>query len=126
MDARRRAAIALAAFFAAAGVLHFVATDAFARIVPPPLPGVMMVQLTGALELVFAAGLLAARTRRLTGVLLALYCLAVVPANIHMALEGIPVAGVTLPAWLLWLRVALQLPLIALILWATRPPRRAG
>ncbi len=126
MRGRRRVAFALAAFFAAAGVLHFAATAAFARIVPPPLPGELLVRLTGVLELLFAAGLLAERTRRATGTLLALYCLAVVPANIYMALEEIPVAGVTLPAWLLWLRVALQLPLIALILWASRPPRRAG
>lgn len=124
MRARHVTAIVLAALFATAGVLHFVATDAFARIVPPPLPAVPVVRVTGVLEILFAAGLVARRTRRLTGLMLTLYCVAVLPANILMAYERIPVGGVSLPAWALWLRVALQAPLIWLILWATAAPRR--
>lgn len=122
MTARIVAAYVLAALFAIAGTLHFTATDAFAAIVPPPLPPEIVVRITGVMELAFAAGLLFARSRRLAGLALALYCLAVLPANIFMALKGIPVAGVSLPGWLLWLRVLLQAPLIALILWATAAP----
>ena len=118
-------ALALAAVFALAGVLHFTATHAFAGIVPPPLPGPLVVRVTGVMELVLAAGLAVGRTRRLAGLLLALYSVAVLPANIYMAFERIPVAGVVLPDAVLWLRVALQAPLIVLILWATRPPSSA-
>ncbi|MEM8663706.1 MAG: hypothetical protein AAGF49_06225 [Pseudomonadota bacterium] len=121
MGLRRYVCLGLALFFASAGVLHFTHTDAFATIVPPPLPPAMTVQLTGAMELVLAAGLLVHKVRRWTGVLLALYCAAVLPANIYMAIEDIPVGNVQLHPAVLWLRVILQLPLIALILWASAP-----
>lgn len=115
----------LAAFFLAAGIAHFAATDVFARIVPPQLPAPhAIVRVTGAIEIALALGVLAPRTRRVAGALLAAYCLAVLPANIHMALEQIAVGGIALPAWALWARVALQFPLIALILWATQPGLR--
>ncbi len=122
-NARTYTCLALAAFFGSAGVLHFTHTGAFAKIVPPPLPAELTVRVTGVIELLFAAGLAWPRTRARVGLPLALYCLAVLPANIHMALQETPVGGMTLPPSLLWLRVFLQLPLIVLILWATRACR---
>lgn len=108
----------LALFFLAAGTAHFTATEAFAAIVPPPLPFKReIVWLTGAMELVFALGLLIPKTRRLTGWLLSAFLLAVLPANIYMALAHIPMGALDSPA-ALWGRVALQFPLIALVLWA--------
>ncbi|MEM8852650.1 MAG: hypothetical protein AAGD34_03055 [Pseudomonadota bacterium] len=123
MTLRAAVCTLLAAVFAVAGVLHFTHTDAFATIVPPPLPGRFIVRLTGAMELLFAAGIVWPRTRPVAGILLALYCLAVLPANIFMALNAIPFGTVTVPPAVLWLRVALQFPLIALIVWATSAPR---
>ena len=118
-DGRRLSRIVLAVFFASAGVLHFTATEAFARIVPfLPAPE-RVVQATGLVELAAAAGLVLGPIRA-TGTLLAIYCAAVLPANVFMALERTPVGGIALPAWLLWLRVALQGPLIGWVLWATR------
>jgi len=109
----------LALFFLLAGFAHFTATDSFAAIVPPPLPfKPEIVQLTGAMELVFAIGLVVPRWRRVTGWLLSAYLLAVLPANIFMALEGMPLGAMQSPT-ALWFRVFLQLPLIALVLWAT-------
>lgn len=109
----------LALLFLLAGLAHFTATDSFAAIVPPPLPFKhQIVQLTGAMELVFAIGLIIPRWRRLTGWFLSAYLLAVLPANIFMALEGMPLGSMQSPA-ALWFRVFLQLPLIALVLWAT-------
>ncbi|WP_298916779.1 DoxX family protein [uncultured Algimonas sp.] len=111
---------ALALFFLAAGFAHFALTDDFAAIVPPPLPFKrQIVQLTGLMELVFAVGLVVPKWRRVTGWALAAYLLAVLPANIHMAIEGLPLGSLDTPA-ALWGRVALQFPLIALVLWATR------
>ena len=121
MTARGATRAALAAMFAVAGVLHFALTDAFAAIVPAVVPAPRAVVLaTGVLELAFAAAILVPSMRRGAGVLLALYCLAVLPANVTMALD--PALGLGLPPAVLWARVALQLPLIALIVWATRKP----
>ena len=109
----------LAAFFAVAGVLHFTMTAEFASIVPPalPYPGTI-VRFTGLLELLFAAGLLTPKARRTTGWLLAAYLLAVLPANIYMAVEGIPLGGRELSDAVLWGRVAMQFPLMAVVVWA--------
>jgi uncharacterized membrane protein len=116
----------LALFFLLAGLAHFTATDSFAAIVPPPLPFKhQIVQLTGAMELVFAIGLIIPRWRRLTGWLFSAYLLAVLPANIFMALEGMPLGSMQSPA-ALWFRVFLQLPLIALILWACGSLQRSS
>lgn len=118
--AKSAASIALALLFTLAAAAHFAYADAFAAIVPPFIPYPhTVVLLTGAIELALAAALLPRRTRPLAGKLLAAYCLAVLPANIHMALT--PELRLGIPEWLLWVRVALQFPLIALILWATQP-----
>ena len=108
----------LALFFAAAGMAHFALTDLFAAIVPPPLPFKReIVWLTGAMELAFAVGLVVPKWRRVTGWLLAAFLLAVLPANVFMAMEGMPLGALESKA-ALWGRVALQFPLIAVVLWA--------
>lgn len=115
---KRGTQIFLGIFFLVAGVLHFVLDDAFAQIVPPALPfPYVIVWLTGAMELVFAAALLLKRYLALTGILLSLYLLAVLPANIYMALTDIPLGKTEVSAFALWGRVALQFPLIGLVLW---------
>ena len=119
--ARAAICLALAAFFLAAGILHFAHTEAFARIVPPFLPAPeTIVRVTGAMEIAFSIGLALPRWRRRTGRVLALYLLAVLPANVTMAVERTAIGTLELPDWALWLRVGLQFPLIALVLYATR------
>lgn len=120
---RRGVQLALAVFFLVAGVMHFVLDDAFARIVPPALPyPVAIVWITGVMEIGFAAALTATWRLPLTGLLLSAYLLAVLPANIYMALEGIPLGDTVMSPAALWVRVALQFPLIALVLWSTGAP----
>jgi uncharacterized membrane protein len=120
---KRGVRIVLAVFFLIAGVLHFVEDDAFARIVPPMLPfPVAIVWITGLMELVFAAALILKWRLPLTGLLLSAYLLAVLPANIYMALAGIPLGETAMSPAALWFRVALQFPLIALVLWCTGAP----
>jgi uncharacterized membrane protein len=120
---RRSVQVLLAVFFAVAGVLHFYLDDAFARIVPPALPfPVAIVWVTGVMELGFAAALIARWRLPQTGLLLSAYLLAVLPANIYMAVAGIPLGDIPISPAALWTRVALQFPLIALVLWCTGAP----
>ncbi len=115
----------LAVFFALAGVMHFVQDDAFAAIVPPLLPfKYLIVWATGVIEIVIAVLLLCPHLRPRVGVVLALYLLAVLPANIYMAVAGIPFGDSLASPAALWGRVALQFPLIALVLWACGSLRR--
>jgi uncharacterized membrane protein len=116
---------ALALFFLLAGIAHFTQTAAFAAIVPPLLPfKSAIVWITGAMEIGFAILLLCPHLRPRLGWIIAAFLLAVLPANIYMALAGLPLGALDSPL-ALWTRVALQFPLIALVLWATRVPSRA-
>ena len=123
---RATGCVLLAAFFLAAGILHFRAADEFAKIVPPFLPLKReIVLLSGAAEIVLASWLLVPLWRRAAGLVLSAYLLAVLPANVWQALARVEVAGIVLPDWLAWTRVALQFPLIAFVLAVTRmPPAR--
>ena len=123
-DMKRAVQIGLAVFFAVGASLHFVLDDAFARIVPPVLPfALFIVWITGLAELAFSVALFVRYRLELTGIFLGLYMLAILPANIYMAIADVPVAGMHMPATVLWLRVALQIPFIWLVVWATRRRR---
>ena len=112
--------IILGLFFFVAGILHFKFDTSFAQIVPPMLPyPVVIAWVTGVMELCFAASLLTGWRVKACGRLLALYLLAVLPANIYMAMAQIPFGEARLSPQVLWIRVLLQFPLIALVLWAT-------
>lgn len=108
----------LALVFCVAGLLHFVKPEVYARIVPPPIPAESAVLWSGVAEVAGGLGLLFPRTRRAAGWGLIALLLAVWPANIQMALHAERFPNI-LPA-LLWLRVALQIPLIW---WAWRAGR---
>ncbi|MET0982024.1 MAG: hypothetical protein ABWY02_07980 [Telluria sp.] len=104
-------------WFFIGGILHFVATDIEASIVPPWFPWpVAAVLVSGVFELLGAFGILVPATRRAAGIGLVLLTLAVTPAHIYMlqAPELFPV-----PLWALWLRLPVQAALLWLILWAT-------
>ena len=110
-----------ALFFLLAGISHFTADDKYAAIVPPLLPfPYVIVWVTGVMEICFAGLLLVPKFRPRVGVLLGLFLLAVLPANIYMAVAGIPFGDTEASPAALWIRVALQFPLIAVIYWCTR------
>lgn len=81
----------LAAMFVLTGVAHFVGKrDELIAMVPPALPAPeLLVTLTGLLELAGAGGLLLARTRPWAAGGLAALLVAMFPANVYAALEGI-------------------------------------
>ena len=112
---RRLARYLLAAFYALAGVAHFVGTDAMVRIVPSWVPAPRAVVIaTGVAELVGAAGLMTTRWRVAAGWALAAYALCVWPANFVHAMHDLG-SGTGLSAWYHYPRLALQ-PVI--IWWA--------
>lgn len=97
-----------------AGLLHFVHEQNFRKIVPKFLPfrrGIVLI--TGIFEMVFSVLLWIKKGQAITGKLLALFMIAVFPANVYMAVKKISFrAGEKANLWLLWLRLPLQLPLI--------------
>ena len=111
-------------WFLIGGIAHFAATEIEMRIVPPWLPWPRAaVLVSGVFELVGAAGLLWAPTRRAAGIGLFALTIAVTPAHIYM-LQRPELFGV--PYWALIARLPLQMALLALIAWsAIAGPRRA-
>lgn len=115
---------ALAVLLAAAGVTHFVVPDAYVRILPPALPAPRaLVYLSGVGELACAAGLLLQRTRRVAGWATAALFIAVLPANVQMALDS----GDRSLAYqvAVWARLPLQVPLVVWAVSLARTPDRS-
>jgi uncharacterized membrane protein len=111
--------LVLAAFFIFAGVNHFRVPEAYKAIMPPALPHPDALSLlSGVAEIVGGLGVLPPRTRKLAGYGLILLLLAVFPANIYATQAGMKVGDWTVPQWLLWARLPLQLVLIAWV-WAS-------
>jgi len=112
-----------AALFIASGTLHFTRPGLFRAIVPPALGhAAELVAVSGAAELAGGIGLLVPATRRAAGYGLIALLVAVWPANWYMALTAGDYAALA-PAWVLWLRVPLQLPLIWWVATCTRSGR---
>lgn len=105
--ARMRLAMALALLFV--GLDHWLTPQRYLAMMPPWIPlHLELVWFTGAAEIAGAIGLLWKTTRRLAGIMLALYFVAVFPANIHNALNGLAVEGLPQAGWYYWARLPLQ------------------
>jgi uncharacterized membrane protein len=116
----------MAAFYAFAGINHFRAPEFYLPIMPPWLPWhEELVFLSGVAELLIGIGLLIPRTRALAAWGAIALLIAVFPANLHMALADVPVGDPPQSAGVLrWVRLPLQLVLIAWAWWHTRPETR--
>jgi len=115
----------IAGFFLTGGIAHFLVADFFVAIMPTYLPWHWeLVIVSGVFELAGAIGLLLPPTRLLAAYGLIALCVAVFPANLNMALH--PENFADIPVLLLYLRLPLQLLLIAFIWWAVKPERERG
>ena len=107
---------ALAIFYGIAGVIHLRSPAAFLPIVPSWVPWPYEVVLvTGVLEMAGAVALLIPRLRWIAAIMLALYAVAVFPANIKHAVDQVDVAGLPSGWWYHAPRFALQ---PVLVWWA--------
>jgi uncharacterized membrane protein len=109
-------------FYVVAGVNHFLNPDFYVAIMPPYLPAHLeLVYLSGVAEIALGVAVLIPRYRVLAAWGLIALLIAVFPANLHVALHDIPVGGSTegLGIWN-WVRLPLQLVLIAWAWWYTR------
>jgi len=103
----------LAAMFVVTGASHFVGLrEDLINMVPPALPEPgLLVSITGVLELAGAAGLLWRRTAPWAAGGLAALLVAMFPANVYAALEGLTLNGA--PAMPLIPRTVLQVVFLA-------------
>ena len=118
---RQSGCVAMAAMMAFTSVAHWVFWRGMILMIPSIIPyKKAMVYFTGVIELLAAAGLLLPATRLVTGILLILFFIIILPANIiaarqHINLEKANYMGSGLNY--LWFRVPLQLFFIAWVYW---------
>jgi len=106
----------MAVLFVTAGINHFLSPKFYLSIMPGYLPWHQeLVFISGVAEILGGIGVVFPRTRRLAGWGLVALLIAVFPANIHVALQGL--GGSALPAWILWARLPLQFVLIGWVCW---------
>jgi uncharacterized membrane protein len=112
----------LTLFMVAAGINHFRDPGAYLAMMPSALPWPhALVAVSGVAEVAGGLGLILPSTRRWAAWGLVALLVAIFPANINMAVNHIPLGGRPVSPLFLWLRLPLQLPLIAWAYWYTRP-----
>jgi uncharacterized membrane protein len=127
-DRRRKVRTALrwvlTVFFVGAGANHFIAPAAYVAMMPAVLPAPWaLVYISGIAEMLGGLGLILPATRRLAAWGLIALLIAVFPANLNMAINHLPLGTKTLPSWVLWGRLPLQLLLIAWVAVYARTDR---
>jgi len=117
---------AMGIFYCAAGVAHFARPGIYLAVMPPYIPWPLaMIAISGAAEILGGIGVLVpdglvfSRTRVAAAWGLAALLIAVSPVHINMCLHPDRFPGI--PLWAIWVRLPLQLPLIA---WAWSYTRR--
>jgi uncharacterized membrane protein len=129
MTARSLLRTLLALMMVAVGVMHFASPRPFLQIMPALIPSSLhlaLVHVSGVFEILGGAGLLVTRARSFAGWGLCALYVAVFPANINMAVNRIPMGESEWPTWALWGRLPLQLALIALAYWVSRPDSKSS
>lgn len=105
--------IAMAAMMATTGIAHFVFAKGMALMLPDFIPyRFELVYFTGVLEMMAAIGLLLPKYRKLTGWLLIVFLVLIIPSNIYAAIKHVNLETATFdgdgPNYL-WYRIPLQI-----------------
>jgi len=111
--------LSLAGMFIFTGLTHFTAMrHYYVAMIPEPLPKLLMiVYLTGVLEILGGIGLAYSRSAKAAGGCLIVLLLLLFPANINAAVNAIPFGG-ALPTSL-WLRLPIQVFFVFAIWWTS-------
>ena len=120
MASAKRARVGLSLFFLFTSVGHFIKTEEMAAMLPAAVPyRISIIYLTGIFELLGAIGVWIPRLTRLTGFLLILMLIGILPANIYSAINRVDFGGHGAgPAYLL-VRVPFQIFVLWWIYFAT-------
>ncbi|KAA6432810.1 DoxX family membrane protein [Dyadobacter flavalbus] len=114
MEMKNRILYIMAFLYIGAGIMHFLRTDTFLKIMPPFLPfPLQLVYISGVCEIVFGTMLFFQVVRPVAAWLIILLLIAVFPANIYMAIDFYHTHNPFL--WVALLRLPLQ---FLLIWWA--------
>ena len=107
---------ALAVMLIVTGISHFTSTDLMIEIMPDFMPAKReIIYFTGICELLAVVGLLWDKTAKLTAVMLIIFFLAVLPANIAGSIKQVQLGGMESGAIYLLFRIPLQ---VLFIFWA--------
>jgi len=81
-------------FYVFAGIMHFVATDFYMPMMPPYLPlHLELIYLSGIAEIALGVGVMLPAYRKVAAWGIIALLIAVFPANLHIALNNIPIGG---------------------------------
>ena len=110
-------------FYVWAGINHFRAPDFYLPMMPPYLPWhEALVLLSGVAEVAVGVGVLIPQTRVIAAWATIAVLLAVYPANIHVALNDVPIGDPPQALGAMnYVRLPFQFLLIAWAWWYTRP-----
>jgi uncharacterized membrane protein len=121
----RAGRIAMAAMLVATGISHFTNTEQMVAMMPDFMPAKReLVYFTGVCELAAVVGLVWKKTARLASVLLIVFFVLVLPANIAGSLKSVNFGGMEYGPLYLLLRVPMQLFFIWWVWWfgIKKPP----
>ena len=95
------------------GISHFTNTNDMVAMMPDFMPAKReLVYFTGVIELLAVVGLLWSKTARLASILLIIFFVLVLPANIAGSLKSVQFGGMEYGPWYLLFRILLQIFLI--------------
>ena len=110
--------IAMAAMLVATGISHFTNAEDMIAMMPDFMPAKReLVYFTGVCELAAVVGLIWNRTARLASILLIVFFVLVLPANIAGSLKSVTFGGMEYGPWYLLFRVPLQVFFIWWVWW---------
>ena len=103
------------------GIRHFADPQYFLEIMPPRLPfKLLLVYVTGLVEIIGGAAILFSKTRRIGAFLLIFLLIVVFPANIYLFLSEAPQNALGISKMDALIRMPFQIQLIILAYWHSK------